>query len=84
MGGVALVTLPAQPPPPFSIMTGAQLTFLHTIWDQIALFQPAVSLHYVFNPAKQLYRVHGNQGFALHQLQMIYNGVLDSEIRKWF
>lgn len=65
-------------------MTGAQLTFLCTIWDQIALFQLAVSLHYVFNPVKQLYHVHGNPGFALHQLQAIYNGILDSEIRKWF
>lgn len=65
-------------------MTGAQLTFLCTIWDQIALFQLAVSLHYVFNPVKQLYHVHGNPGFALHQLQQIYNGILDGEIRKWF
>lgn len=85
-GGVASVTLPPPPPPAaaFSIMTGAQLTFLCTIWDQIALFQLAVSLHYVFNPVKQLYHVHGNPGFALHQLQQIYNGILDGEIRKWF
>lgn len=72
------------PPPPFPIMTGAQLTFLSTIWDQIALFQLAVSLHYVFNPVKQLYHVHGSPGFALHQLQQIYNGILEWEIRKWF
>lgn len=82
--GVASVTLPPppSPPPPFSIMTGAQLTFLCTIWDQIALFQPAVSLRYAFNPVKHFYHVHGNPGFALHQLQQIYNGILYSEIRK--
>ena len=33
---------------------------------------------------KQLYHVHGNPGFALHQLQQIYNGILDGEIRKRF
>lgn len=82
--GVASVTLPPPPSPPFSIMTGAQLTLLCTIWDQIALFQLAVSLHFVFNPVKQFHHVHGNPGFALHQLQQIYNGVLYSEIRKWF
>lgn len=76
---VTLVTLPAAP---LSIMTGAQLTFLCTIWDQIALFQFAVSLHCVFNPVKQFYHVHGNPGFALHQLQHIHNGILDLEIRK--
>ena len=69
VGGPAVVTLPA--PPPFFIMTGGQLTFLHIIWDQIALFHPAISLRYVFNPVKQLYRVHGYPGIALHHLQQL-------------
>lgn len=69
--------------PTTTIMTGAQLTFLCTIWDQIALFQPAVSSHYAFNPVKHFDHVHGNPGFALHQLQQIYNGILYSEISKW-
>lgn len=69
------------PPPAFSIMTGAQLTFLGAFWDQIALFQLSIYLHYVFNPVKEFYHVHSNPGFALHQLQQIYNGVHCLEIR---
>ncbi|KAM3607982.1 uncharacterized protein V6R79_017175 [Siganus canaliculatus] len=52
--------------------------------DQIAALQLAVSLHYVFNPVKQLYRVHGTAGFALHRLQLIHNGILDWKISKRF
>lgn len=76
-----MITLP---PPPSCIMTGAQLSFLSTIWDQIAASQRAVSLHCVFNSVEQLYRVRRNPGFALHQLQHIHNGILDLEIRKRF
>ena len=53
---------------------------LHNLGSDCAV--PAcVSLHYVFNPVKQLYHVHGNPGFVLHQLQQIYYGILYLEIR---
>lgn len=74
-GRAALLTLP-----PFSIMTGAPLTFLLTIWDQVAPFQPAIFFAMCLTLLKSSNVLATIHGFSLHQLQQMFDRILVFEV----